>query len=362
MFKNRKMICALLLCLLMVLSVAMVGCQENVETTTAPCTAHSDANKDGKCDNCGIQVGFSANPTTSQTSQIEVSFEVFSDAGKPMEGAIVRVKDNYDEVDVTATVGADGTCKVTVPRERYIVSVENLPNFHLVGFKNIDAEPGMEVVKITVMDNTPTGEMAKPFFVGSQPVTKNFAVGQVLYFSMRGGEGRELIIENPDVEVQYQGQVYSPDADGKIAVQIITNDPKDTVLVAVTNKGDAQQDITLDLYANPGTVDNPYEAVLNQTDVVKIVAGGSVYYEWVATADGSLTVTSSCAFNSISLTNTKSGDDQQLSGTQMAGPTEGAASVTLEGIQKGDIIRIQISVTAQAGDADTDVDFTLSFA
>ncbi len=362
MLKNRKLI-ALLLCLLLATSVAMAGCQgQETPTTVGPCTEHTDIDKDGMCDNCGIQVGLVVPTTKPGPKEVEVTFEVLNEEGQPMTGVTVHVKDGYNEVDVTTTVGSDGRCTLTLPRESYMATVEDLPIYHLAGFHRFDAIEGVELIKITVYNNTPTGEMSKPFFVGTQPVTKSFEPGQQLYFTLRGGEGRIVIIRNPDVEVAYAGEIYTPDENGRLELYIVTEDPKDAVLLGVTNKSASAQDIEVDAYANPGTVDNPHEAELDKTTVVKVHGSSSIYYEWIATADGSVTVTSASEVNSISLTNTKNGDDSQITGTQMAGPTNGAASVTLGGVKKGDIIRIQVSVTQDDVETEYEIDFTLSFA
>ncbi len=354
---NRKL-CAILLCVLVATSVALAACQQETPTT-GPCLAHSDANKDGKCDNCGIQVGLPQASSQAGPKEVEVTFAVQDNRGTPMANALVLITGG--EADETVTVGADGYCKLMLTEGNYVIMLENLPDYHLAGVFNVTVEEGMDVVLLDVINNTPNGTAEKPFFLADEPVTKLFNTNEKIYFSLRGGEGRYLIIENANAEVEYNGQTYYSDTEGKITVRIETDDPKDTGILAVLNTAANDQEITLQLFADPGTADNPLEAVLDQSTVAKVVEGGSVYYQWVATADGSLTVTSNSAVNSISLTNMGKADGDHSSGTQMAGPTEGAASVTLDNIKAGDVIRIQVSVVGSATEKAYEVDFTLTF-
>ncbi len=348
---NRKLT-AILLCVLVATSVALAACQGG-DSTTGPCLAHSDANKDGKCDNCGVQVGLQLNSTAAKPQSIEVTFSVRDDYGEAMAGATIIIQDRSGAVNLTDTLDEQGTFKATLDLGDYNIMLENLPEYHLVGVCSITVEEGMEPVLINVIDNTPNGTPEKPFPVVEEPVTEFFNTNETFTYSVRGGTGKYMVIENAEAEVFYNEKTYTPDADGKITIRILSDDAKDQILFTVTNKAADGQEITVTLLADPGTAENPIEAQLGQIYTAHVVGDKSVYYIWTATADGSLTVTSSSAVNSISLFN--------LNTSKMEGPTEGAASVTLEGVKAGDVIRIEVTTSVNATEEENDIDFTLTF-
>ncbi len=357
---NRKLY-AILLCVLVATSVALAACQPQ-DATTGPCLAHSDANKDGLCDNCGVQVGVIGGTTSTAPKDVEVRFVVMDDYGEKMVGATVMISSNIEDIEESLVVNDEGSCATTLPVGEYTVIVENLPEFHLAGVFKLEVEPGMGPVALDIQDKTPNGTVEKPYFIGEEPRTEDFNTNEQLWFSMRAGEGRYLIVRNADAEVEYEGQIYYPDTDGVITVRIESEDAKDQLMVKVTNTSADPQQITVELYADPGTADNPFQIDLNQNTVAVVIEGGSVYYEWTATADGSLTVSSTSAFNSITLTNTGKVDgDQNDTGTQMAGPSEGALSLTLNNIKEGDVIRVQVSVVGYCTDPEAEIDFVLTF-
>ncbi len=347
---NRKLL-VILLCVLVATSVALAACQNN--DATDPCLAHSDADKDGKCDNCGVQVGLAVNSTAPAAQSVEVTFSVRDDYGDAMAGATLIIQDRDGAVNLTGTVGEDGTYKVTLDIGDYNVMVEDLPDYHLAGVYNITVEDGMAPVQVSIIDNTPNGTAEKPFAVVEEPRTESFNANETFYFTVRGGYGKYLVVENANAEVSYDGQVYTPDAENKISFRVDSEDAKDKGIFTVTNKSAEGQDITVQLFADRGTMENPYDAQIGQSYTAHVSGDHSVYYLWTATADGSLTVTSTTAINSISLFN--------LETSKMAGPTEGAGTLTLDGIQAGQVIRVEVSTSLEATEEENDVEFTLSF-
>ncbi len=357
---NRKLY-AILLCVLVATSVALAACQPQ-DATTGPCVAHSDADKDGLCDNCGIQVGVIGGTSTTAPKDVDVQFVVLDDFGEKMVGATVMITSQVEDIEVSLVVNEGGSCSTSLPVGDYTIVVENLPEFHLAGVFKLEVEPGMGPVSLDIMDKTPNGTAEKPYFIGEEPRTEYFNTNEELWFTMRAGEGHYLVIHNANVEVEYEGLTYYPDSNGVVTVRIESEDAKDQLMVKVTNTSADPQEITVELYADPGTFDNPYQIGLNQNTVAVVIEGGSVYYEWTATADGSLTVSSTSAFNSITLTNTGKVDgDQNDTGTQMAGPSEGALSLTLNNIKEGDVIRVQVSVVGYCTDPEAEIDFVLTF-
>ncbi len=348
---NRKFR-AILLCVLVATLVALAACQNN-SATTGPCPGHTDQDGDGLCDNCGIQVGFGQASTSTGVQNLEVAFSVRDDYGEAMAGATIIIQDRYGSVNLTGTVGEDGIYRVNLDLGEYTVMVEDLPDYHLVGVYNLTVEEGMSPVQINVIDNTPNGTMEKPFHVVEEPCTQFFNTSETFYFSVRGGYGKYLVVENADAEVTLDGRVYTPDEDNKITVRVASEDTMDQILITVANKSADGQEITVQLFADPGTAENPFQAQIGQSYTAHVVGEHSVYYLWTATADGTLTVTSTSGINSITLFNMET--------SRMSGPTEGAQTLSLDQIKAGDVIRIQVDTSTQATEPENDVEFTLSF-
>ncbi len=348
----KRKISVILLCLLVAAAAALAACQGG-NGTTAPCLAHSDANGDSMCDICGVQVGLVLESSSVNTDPVEVRFAVTDNYGEAMEGATLIVQDKYGTVNLTGTVGANGFYSLVLDPGEYMVMVEDLPDYHLAGVYTITVQAGMSDVEVAVQDNTPNGTLEKPFTVLEEPLTMNFNANETFHFGVRCGTGKYMVVENANAEVSYNGVVYTADADGKIAVRIHSSDPKGQIIFTITNKSEEGQDITVQLFADPGTMENPYVVENGQSYTAHVVGDSSVYYQYIATADGQLTITSPTAVGSITLFN--------MNTSRMEGPSEGASTLTLTEVKAGDVVRIEVFVTNEATEEENDVEFTLSF-
>ncbi len=360
---NRKLITVILACLLVAACAALAGCQEQGPSTA--CKLHSDADFDNLCDNCGAQVGLNIDPPATNPDPVTVHVVVHNDYSVPMENAVVSFM-NGENVIQTTTVDKEGLCSISLLPGNYTMWVENLPEYHTGGGNiPVEVKEGMEAIKIDVLDNTPNGTFEKPFFLGEENATFNFNTNETFWFSMRAGEGRQVIIYNANVEVEYADEIYTPDENGRVMFHITANDPMDIKMFSVTNKNAEMQDIELVLQADPGTLDNPF-ILENLTDPVTthVVKGSTVYYRFTAIEAATLTL---CPGNAeidvIGLSKTGLNEKGELV-TVDAGATgpnlDGhiIQSVTLK-VEIGDVVTIRVSTDADGSDG-SDVTFTLT--
>ncbi len=352
---NRKFM-IMLLCVLVATSVALAACQPEAPEESTGCAAHSDVNNDGLCDNCGIKVGFTNN-TTAPAGNVPVSFSVFNDEQMPMTGATVTITDRYTQEVFTATVGADGTVTVELPESDYSVGLEDLPEYHVAGFKTLEVMPDMDTVALNVVNNTPNGSAERPFFIGSDVVTQEFAADSSLYFTMRFDWGRALIIDNPNVEVTVHGETFTADANGRVEVRVDVDDDQaqEHMTVIIANKGETQT-LNMQPVSDPGTLENPFALELGKDTTAQVVDGNALTYAWTATADGVVTVSSDTDISSLKLNNLTNSTSTAFTNDVSAGT---GPSASLE-VKAGDQITVEVTVTASSGGEYDEVVFKLT--
>lgn len=105
-------------------------------------------------------------------------------------------------------------------------------------------------------------------------------------------DGITLHIENPNAYVLYGEERYDPNANGIIEVVIDNPDMMVGSSVIIGNAGSAETTVTVELLIPQGTMSTPYEAVLGPV-TVDVAAGNDqgVYYSWIASEAGILTLT-----------------------------------------------------------------------
>ncbi len=336
---NRKLL-IVLLCVLVATSVALAACQQGGENESTACAAHTDTNKDSLCDNCGITVGFATTPTSS-AGDVLVSFQVLNNNQVPMEGAEVIATDIYTGDVFTCKVGSDGTASMDLPESDYSLGVNDLPEYHVAGFQSLAVMADMDVISISVVDNTPDGSASNPFFIGADAIVKEFAADGSLCFTMRFDWGRALIIESPDVEVTVKGQTYLPDANGRVEVRLEEDNAEQTqILFTVVNKG-AAQSLNLQPISDPGTMENPLVLDLGKETTAQVIDGNTLTYAWTATADGVVKVHSDTDISSLKINNLTTSTATSFTNDVNTGT---GPSVTLA-VKAGDQITVEVTVT-----------------
>ncbi len=335
--KHRR-IFMLLLGVIMATCVAMTACQTETE-----CTVHTDADLNGLCDVCGKTI----EPTPSGSSGpalVEVHFESKNQNGVAMVGAQVEIESRNGE-KYQGQIQADGTMVMTLPVGNYTVTMSELPDMHLPTVGSFTVQVDMDVVKLEVLDNSPNGSQERPFFIGEEDFDVELTAGSTFYFEIRGGEGRRIVIHNPNVEVSCQGQTYTADANGSVEFGIVVDDPMERVNFTIANKTQEVQQFTVVLAANPGTNDNPYIIEkMGQQDAILVSVGGVIHYSWVATESGKLTLKSDDPSANLTMTCSKVDALGNVSSSTDTGFSNGSTDGVSLYVMQGDRISIRVGL------------------
>ncbi len=352
--KHRR-IFVLLLGVIMATCVAMTACQPETE-----CTVHTDADLNGLCDVCGN--AFDPAPSgSSGPAMVEVHFESKNQDGIAMAGAKVEIESRNGE-KYQGQIQADGTMVLTLPVGSYTVTMSELPDMHLPTVGRFDVQVGMDTVMLEVMDNSPNGSQDRPFFIGEEDYVAELEAGGTFHFGIRGGEGRRIVIENPNVEVSCQDKIYTPDANGRVEFRIVVDDPKEHVYFTVTNHAQEKQQITVVLAADPGSNDNPYVVEkLGKQDAVLVPVGGVIHYSWVAADSGKLTLKSDNPNANLTMTCSKVDALGNVSSSTDTGFSNGSADGVSLYVMQGDRISIRVSLVDGAKE-DEEIRFSLVLA
>ncbi len=333
--------------LLVALLLTMSGCNGD-----APACTHTDANADGLCDNCQIAMETEATSETTAPETIpvavQVSLTVQDQSGKLIAGAVLSV-----DGKTPLTTDAEGKATTTLSVGEHTFTFESLPENVLGAATTVTVTEGMEPIVLEVTDNTPDGSTERPFFINEASVTYTFAAGQTYHFTMFSGDRRTFVLEGADVEVELLGLVHTPGETGRIEVPVITDSQRDHVPFSIKNTAAEAREITFRLVTAPGSVDNPIPVEkLGEAITAEVPQEGGIYYSWTATADGTLTVSSSDSINNICINN--------LTSYAVTSFTDGGESVSIA-VKTGDQITVVVSV--KGGDKTVDfnpVTFTLT--
>ncbi len=389
MKNTRRRVLALLLCLLMVTSVAMTGCGPKENPTTDPTTTAPTTQPSTKPDNAA-ELTF---VLKTQYDKVVVGAKLVlkDEEGYPSEEAWVCPKEDCKAENEAgeyrcsscsdtylvytyheAVTNAEGVAVFRLPdagveygTSDYVLLIEDLPEHHVGGSGNYQLEEGEKrTVNITIVDNTPDGTKEHAYYVANDPVSKSFDAGQMLYFQAFGGEGRKIVIENANAELELLGQTYQPDADGVISAYITGVDAEEHVSFGIKNTAGNAQDLVVRIESDPGTSDNPLPIVPgSQIATAEIPAGRVHYYKWVATEDGSVTAgLADVAAGVLSIVRNRTelnGDGEETTTTFASAYTNATDILTVTMDYKaGDVIIIRISVS---GGGAANLDFTFNY-
>ena len=342
---NIKIIIALLCCIVGI----CVGCTNesngDSEKNSGACETHVDANNDGKCDVCKADY-------TSTPQNVQLTFYIKDQDGATIEGVTVSLyKENEEEALLEGIPDDGGVVKATVVGEgTYTIRVDSAPEGYLGTPMTVEVSAEKNTFDMIVECTTPNGTKERPFVIIEETTEYVIPGGETYYFLVNGSD-QILKIQNPNIELHYGEQVYTPNADGKIELPVVSASLREPVYFSVVNKSDDENSLTLVFQTKPGTVNNPYEiGKLGATITAKdIPNGGNVYYHWVCTESGVLTVSSKDPHNTIMLYNTTT--------MAVSSYTDGTQSVSLN-VNAGD--EISIIVASISTDEYSDVTFVLT--
>ncbi len=297
-----------------------------------PCE-HEDKNGDALCDKCGE---FYEAPIVYADFKITVH----SDDGSKFSGVEVSIFDSDGNKVLGGTTDACGEIVGNLALGEYFVSFEHDAGdgIYIPGGYLELSESGTNSFSYTAIDNTADGSADKPFFISEDEMTYTFPAGATYNFIIKG-ESRTMLIENANVSVIYSGSEYTPTG-GKLELLVSgPSDPSDPpTAFTVTNTYSEENEVTLRFIWKLGSQSNPISVSANEAYTTEsITYDDTVYYIFTATVGGNMTLTSATEENHISMMN--------ITTSRASDYTNGKAgsSITLEGVNAGDKILIQVS-------------------
>jgi hypothetical protein len=200
----------------------------------------------------------------------------------------------------------------------------------------------------------PNGTEGRPYSYEADDdgvMQTTLAAGATQYYIVYRSGGRLLTVESEDLEVVFGGNTYTA-TNGKIEATLLgTEDDMQTGTVfAVVNKTANAVQARMLVLGKLGTSENPIKIVLGENATATVVPRTTVYYEFTATASGTLVFTTTSELNSISLYNTVS--------FVMSDYSEGALTTSIA-VTEGDKIQIMVSLVNSASQT-TEIPFVLS--
>lgn len=340
--KSTRLIMLLLTVLLS--AAILVACNGDTpaDTTTTDSTTSADVTTEA--------------PTDAAPEKVTVTITIKDQDGNVMPEAVITLLPEDDAGEsATMTANEEGTITLALPEGNYTVRFDILPEYVLGISTTLTVTAGMEPVVLEVTDNTPNGSTDRPFVISEDTITLTVPAGVTYNFTLFGGYNRTLTIKDAGAEVIYKDETFVPDANGEIAVRIVTDSPRDHAYFALTNKSGDTREITVTVVSDPGTMDNPIAIeTLGQSITANVPQDGMVYYKWTATAAGTITVSSADTINNICINN--------LTTSQVSDFSAGGESVSLT-VSAGDVITVVVSVIGGDKQAESQpVTFTVSFA
>lgn len=314
----------------------------NSGNSGTPCI-HFDLDRDNKCDACGADY-------TEPDPRVEFTVTVVDEAGAPMVGVDVSILSNGDNAGGGKTDSSGKVTLTALPGE-YMVMVDGLPEYWYAGVSDINLSKDNKAFTVTAFNNTPDGSAAHPFFIGDDEATFAIPKDASYHFTVKG-MNRTLKVYNSEAKVIFDGNEYFANADGVIEVFIAgTSDTYALTPFVIVNLSESENDVRVYFESPKGSNANPYEASLNTQITVSVPKEETVYYKWVSTGAGILTLTTESKGSYVML--------QKLFPTINTGYTQGAESIYMY-VSEGDEIMIPVASTLQ-GDTN-DVVFTLTLS
>ncbi|MBE6618861.1 MAG: hypothetical protein E7626_03630 [Ruminococcaceae bacterium] len=301
-------LCAILLAVLTVLA--------SCNTQEEPCTSHTDEDKNGICDVCSEELGDKSctshvdsdsngkcdvceADTLPPEVKMNCTITVVDQDGALISGAVITLYKGYDSV-LSATSDENGVIAAELSAGNYTFNFDFLPDGYLpISTGAISFDKGAESVELLVQNVTPDGSEERPFIVPLDAPSITLESNAAYYFSLGTGT-KVLKVNTDDVEIVYDGNTYS----GKNAE--IKLSPKSNFTPSVAkfiNKSNTEKTFELVFESVLGSPERPIEAALETIYTASVEKEQTVYYRWIATKSGMISVTSYSENGTIMLYN-----------------------------------------------------------
>ena len=119
--------------------------------------------------------------------------------------------------------------------------------------------------------------------------TVEIRAGELVYYDIYYVSDTNLTVTADDITILYNGNTYTPDANGQITIPVKSSGTNTFVSVQVGNTGEEARVYTLSFIPNTGTINNP-EEVYNLTTLDTWISSGNegYYYTYTAIGDGAV--------------------------------------------------------------------------
>jgi len=344
------------------LSVMLAGCMALMAVActggddTTACTAHKDADANGKCDicqadyTCAGHTDADANgkcdlceaPYVAQEpAAVDVNYTVTvkDQDGVPMSGAVVNFLLKTGVSVATVTVDQNGTASGTVKAGSYQVTVDqdSLPSGYVTSTVEATVQEG-SAITVEVTNTIPNGTEARPFIIVDTETTLTLPANTTYFYTIYNANGRTLTLTADGVELVCGEKTYTPE-NGAISFVMEAEGERTPVSLKLTNKTAAEKNVAVEIVSPLGSNENPYVLTdLTGEQSVTVAKEATVYYKWTADKAGVLALTATTDTAAIFLYNT----------TTMAvtGTTSGKGCVYVK-VSQGDVISLPVASTSR---------------
>ena len=335
----------LILCAAMLCLTSLVACNGSSDgNTDVTTTEPQQTTTEGKND--------VTEPENPDPVEVSFVFNVKDQDGNALAGVELQLLDG-SEVVFDGTSDVSGVISGKVLSGKYTVSYEKIPEgYQPESYASSVDVTDNAVFELVFNDVTPDGSVEKPFVILSEENEIKIPAGATYNYVIYRPGNRIITIENTAVELVYLDKTYTADANGKLELQLMSEDSsRDSAVFTMANKTDAEISFVLVLASVLGSTDNPIAITSLDSEVTATVQPeGIVYYSWVAVKSGVIKVSSDTEYNNISLVN--------KTVSSVTSFTSGRKCEYLA-VSAGDEIGINVSAIGQSTEA-RDVVFTLS--
>ena len=338
------------------------------------CSEHVDADKDGKCDNCSAEVEINCNGehtdadgdsvcdiceeyfvTAPVETLVNVTYTLVDQDGAPIPGVKVSFfKGSATTPAYTGTSSADG--KLTVEMMTGAYSIDYVyDGFYQALTRTVTVIESNTNVQLLFNNTTPNGTTSRPYpLTAGESNEYTLAVGEQSYFIVYRAINLLVDITGENIKVTYGETIYESDENGKINFELVGEDTNSTALLLIENTGAAAAGVAVSINSRPGTQGNPIviESLDAPVTAAALTKESMVYYRYIATETGALTLTATGAGAYASMQNARN--------SIVVSTNEADGNVITLNVEAGDEILINISMLLDGVTAD--VSFTLAMA
>lgn len=358
--------------LLLILSVAMIiSMLAFVTSCGGDCTEHVDADKDGKCDECGETVEVVCTEHKDENDdvlcdicgevyvkpvvkvEVDVAFNVKDQDGAAVPNVHVTFAPKKGGDAVVANADQAGSFTVKLEVGGYRVSYEydaDAIGYYLPDTTDILVSETTSSLELKMTNTTPNGTAARPYVIAPGENETTIPAGASCYYTVGHAIGLLVDVRSDSVKVKYAGTEYTP-VSGVATVALLGEDTNSVAVLEIENTSDAELTFTVELYSRPGTSGNPYviENVGESVTTEPTTRDSILYYSYTATEAGTLTLTLSTEGAAANMLNTTN---------SVADSTTGSGNTITLSVASGDKIIIDCSTSSETP---VEITFALSF-